>query len=77
MMKIKVRYITTVEKVIEVNEKFYGLTESGGGNDLFIRERDQLTDELLGEVMDCIDVDCYHDIVYITEDGTEESMYEG
>ena len=77
MMKIKVSYTATVEEVIEVDEKFYGLTEPGGWNDLPNRERDRLTNELLGEVVDRTNVDCQHDIICIEEDGTEELMYEG
>ena len=77
MMKIKVSYTATVEEVIEVDEKFYGLTEPGGWNDLPNRERDRLTNELLAEVVDRTNVDCQHDIVCIEEDGTEELMYEG
>lgn len=77
MMKIKVSYTATVEEVIEVDEKFYGLTEPGGWNEMPNRERDRLTNELLAEVVDRTNVDCQHDIVCIEEDGTEELMYEG
>ena len=75
MMKIKVSYQTTVEEVIEVDEKFYGLTEPGGWNEMSSRERDQLTGELLTEIVNRIDVG-YHDIITVEEDGTEELMYE-
>ena len=77
MRKIKVSYTATVEEVIEVDEKFYGLTEPGGWNEMPNRERDRLTNELLAEVVDRTNVDCQHDIVCIEEDGTEELMYEG
>ena len=77
MMKIKVSYTTTVEEVVEVDEKFYGLTEPGGWNEMPNRERDRLTNELLREVVDRTNVDCQHDIVCIEEDGTDELMYEG
>jgi hypothetical protein len=77
MMKIKVSYTATVEEVIEVDEKFYGLTEPGGWNDLPNRERDRLTNELLDEVVDRTNADCQHNIICIEEDGTEELMYEG
>ena len=77
MLKIKVSYTATVEEVIEVDEKFYGLTEPGGWNEMPNRERDRLTNELLAEVVDRTNVDCQHDIVCIEEDGTEELMYEG
>lgn len=77
MMKIKVTYTATVEEVIEVDEKFYGLTEPGGWNDLSNRERDRLTNELLDEVVDRTNADCQHNIICVEEDGTEELMYEG
>ena len=76
MMKIKVSYTTTVEEVIEVDEKFYKLTEPGGWNDLPYKEQNALTDELLTEVVNRIDVG-YHNIVAIEENGTDELMYEG
>lgn len=77
MMKIKVTYTATVEEVIEVDKKFYGLTEPGGWNDLSNRERDRLTNELLDEVVDRTNADCQHNIICVEEDGTEELMYEG
>ena len=76
MMKIKVSYTTTVEEVIEVDEKFYKLTEPGGWNEMPHRESQALTDELLTEIVNRIDVG-YHDIITVEEDGTEELMYEG
>jgi hypothetical protein len=76
MMKIKVSYITTVEEVVEVDEKFYELTEPGGWNEMSNRERNQLTDELLTELVNRIDVG-YHDIICVEEYGTDELMYEG
>ena len=76
MMKIKVSYTTTVEEVIEVDEKFFKLTESGGWNELSYKEQNTLTDELLTEVVKRIDVG-YHDIVVVEEYGTDELMYEG
>lgn len=75
MMKIKVTYTTTVEEVIEVDEKFYSLTEPGGWNELSNKERDSLTDELLDEIIDRLEVGS-HDICCVEEDGTEELMYE-
>ena len=76
MMKIKVSYQTTVEEVIEVDEKFYKLTEPGGWNDLPHKESQALTDEMLTEIVNRIDVG-YHDIVCVEEYGTAELMYEG
>lgn len=76
MMEIKVSYTTTVEQVIEVDEKFHGLTDSGGWDEMSNQERDQLTDELLTELTDRIDVG-YHDIIGVEEWDTGEVMYEG
>lgn len=75
-MKIKVTYTATVEEVIEVDEKFYSLTEPGGWNELSNKERNSLTDELLDEIIDRTNVYCHHDIITVEEDGTEELMYE-
>lgn len=77
MMKVKVSYTTTVEEIIEVDEKFYALTEPGGWNELSDEERGSLTTEFLEEVVNHTDVDCHHDIICIEEDGSEELMYEG
>lgn len=77
MMKIRVSYTTTVDEVIEVDEKFYKLTEPGGWNELSHRESETLTAELLDEIVNRTDVSCHHDIINVEEDGTEELMYEG
>lgn len=76
-MTIKVTYTATVEEVIEVDEKFYPLTEPGGWNELSDNERNALTDEFLEEIVNRTNVYCQHDIVCVEEDGTEELMYEG
>ena len=76
MMKIKVSYTTTVEEVIEVDKKFFQLTEPGGWNEMPHKESQALTDELLTEIVNRIDVG-YHDIVAVEEYGTDELMYEG
>ena len=75
MLKIKVSYTTTVEDVVEVDEKFYGLTTPGGWDDMSTKERHNLTDELLTELVNRIDVG-YNDIICVEEYGTEELMYE-
>ena len=75
MMKIKVSYTTTVEEVIEVDEKFYKLTEPGGWSYMTSKEQHNLTDELLTEIVNRIDVG-YHDIIAVEENGTKELMYE-
>ena len=77
MMKIKVSYTATVDEVIEVDEKFYKLTEPGGWNELSSKESEALTEELLEEIVDRTGVCCHHDIINVEEDGTEELMYEG
>ena len=76
MMKVKVTYTATVEEVIEVDEKFYPLTEPGGWNELSNKERDALTAEFLKEVTDRTNVDSHYDIVCAEEYSTEELMYE-
>ena len=76
MMKIKVSYQTTVEEVIEVDEKFFKLTEPGGWNDLPHRESEALTNELLCEITDRTNAG-FHDIICVEEYGTDELMYEG
>ena len=77
MMKVRVTYTATVEEVIEVDEKFYPLTEPGGWNELSNKERDALTDEFLEEIVNRTNVYCKHDITCVEEDGTDELMYEG
>ena len=77
MMKVKVTYTATVEEVIEVDEKFYPLTEPGGWNELPNKERNALTDEFLEEIVNRTSVDCKYSILCAEEDGTEELMYEG
>ena len=77
MMKVKVTYTATVEEIIEVDEKFYPLTEPGGWNELSNKERNALTDEFLEEIVNRTNVCSQHDIVCAEEDGTEELMYEG
>ena len=76
-MKVKVSYTTTVEEVLEVDDKFYPLTESGGWNELSNKERESLTDEFVDEIMSRTEASCHHDIVWAEEYGTEEIMYEG
>lgn len=76
-MKVKVSYTVTVDEVIEMDDKFYPLTEPGGWNELPERERDALTNEFLGEVVNKTAVACHHDIVWAEEYGSEELMYEG
>lgn len=76
MMKVKVLYTTTVEEVVEVDEKFYALTEPGGWNELSNKQRDVLTDEFLREIVNLTNAECHHDIICAEEDGTEEIMYE-
>ena len=76
MMKVKVTYTATVDEVVEVDEKFYPLTEPGGWNELSDKEREALTEEFLEEIVNRTNVYCHHDIVCVEEDGTEELMYE-
>ena len=50
-MKVKVSYTKAVEEIIEVDDKFYQLTDSGGYNDLSRDERESLESGLKEEVV--------------------------
>ena len=76
-MRIKVSYRTIVEEVIEVDDKFYKMTDSGGWDDLAFDERHELISELMSEVCDKTEAGYSDNVVYIEEDGTEEIMYDG
>jgi len=69
-MKIKVVYRKTVEEEIEVDDKYYALTEKGGYNDLPNEEVDKLINGIIIDVEHNTEAD-YDDIYYIetTDDG--------
>lgn len=74
-MKIRVVYRKTVEEVIEVDDKYYALTDKGGFNNLPNEEADNLTNGIISEAEHNTEAD-YHDIYYIdTLDG--ETIFEG
>jgi hypothetical protein len=75
-MKVKVAYTVTMEEVIEVDDKFYPLTESGGWNELSDEERDALGNEFLGELVNGTSADSCHDILWAEECGSNELMFE-
>ena len=76
-MVIKVSYRAVVEEVIEVDDKFISLTDSGGWEDLAFNERHELINELLAEVCDRTEAVFSDNIICIEENGSEELMYEG
>lgn len=73
-MKVRVSYTTIVEEVVEIDEKFHRLTESGGWDELSSKERNALIAEFLEDVLDRSDAN-YHNIVAIREYDTDELMY--
>lgn len=75
-MKVKVSYTTIVEEVVEIDEKFHRLTESGGWNELSSKERKVLTNEFLKEIVNKTNADYQDSITCAEEDSTGELMYE-
>lgn len=45
-MKITISYTVSAERVVEVDDKFFKLTDEGGFEDLPDEEREELSDEL-------------------------------
>ena len=60
-MKVVVSYTKVVEETIEVDDKFYQLTDSGGYNDLSYDERESLESGLMEEVVNQTDA-YFHNI---------------
>lgn len=54
-MKIKVSYTKVVEEELEVDDKFFQLTDSGGYDDLSYDERESLENALMEEIVDKTD----------------------
>lgn len=54
-MKVKVSYTKVVEETVEVDDKFYQLTDSGGYDNLFCDERESLESSLMEEIVNKID----------------------
>lgn len=74
-MKVKVNYTKIVEKVVEIDEKFYILTEPNSRTELSRKEYKALTDECLDDIIDCVGIDDYHDIIAVEVYDTEELIY--
>jgi hypothetical protein len=54
-MKVVVSYTKVVEETIEVDDKFYKLTDSGGYDDLSYEERESLESGLMEEAVNKTD----------------------
>lgn len=54
-MKVRVNYTKVVEEIIEVDDKFYKLTDSGGYDDLSYEERESLVSGLMEEAVNKTD----------------------
>ena len=74
-MKVVVCYTKVVEEVIEVDDQFEKLTDSGGYDDLSDDERGTLASALLETATDRTSA-YYHDILRITSAETNEMMLE-
>lgn len=63
-MKVVVSYTKVVEETIEVDDKFYQLTDSGGYDDLSYDERESLENSLMEEIVNQTDA-YFHDICQV------------
>lgn len=74
-MKVVVCYTKVVEEIIEVDDQFEKLTDSGGYDDLSYDEREILEGALLETATDRTSA-YYHDILRVTSAETNEIMLE-
>ena len=74
-MKVVVCYTKVVEEVIEVDDQFEKLTNSGGYDDLSDDERESLVSALLEMATDRTSA-YYLDILRVTSVDTDELMLE-
>lgn len=74
-MKVVVCYTKVVEEVIEVDDQFEKLTDSGGYDDLSYDEREALESALLKTATDRTSA-YYLDILSVTSAETNELMLE-
>lgn len=74
-MKVVVCYKKVVEEVIEVDDQFEKLTDSGGYDDLDYDEREALESALLEMATDRTSA-YYHDIIRVTSAEDNELMLE-
>jgi hypothetical protein len=69
-MKVVVSYTKVVEETIEVDDKFYKLTDSGGYDDLSYDERESLESGLMEEIVNQTDA-YFHDIRQVVSSDDE------
>ena len=74
-MKVVVCYTKVVEEVIEVDDQFEKLTDSGGYDDLSYDEREALASALIETATDHTSA-YYLDILRVTSAETNELMVE-
>lgn len=74
-MKVRVSYTKVVEEIIEVDDKFYKLTDSGGYEDLSYEERESLESDLIEEISKLTDIH-YTELYQATFADTDEIMLE-
>ena len=72
-MQVVVRYTKVVEEIIEVDDQFEKLTDSGGYDDLSYDEKETLEGALLEMATDRTSA-YYHDILRVTSAETNEMM---
>lgn len=76
-MKVKVSYTKVVEEIIEVDDKFYKLTDSGGYEDLSYEERESLESDLIEEISKLTEDNVhYSEICMASFADTDEIMLE-
>jgi hypothetical protein len=73
-MKVVVSYTKVVEETIEVDDKFYQLTDSGGYNDLSYDERESLESGLMEEIVN--QTDAYFHNIHQVVSSDDEIMLE-
>ena len=76
-MKVRVSYTKVVEEIIEVDDKFYKLTDSGGYEDLSYEERESLESNLIEEISKLTEDHVhYSEICTASFADTDETMLE-
>ena len=74
-MKVTVSYTKTVEEIIEVDDQFEQLTDSGGYDDLSYEERESLESALIEAAVNSTGA-YWHNIVRVESAETNEIMLE-
>ena len=77
-MTINVVYYKPMTKVIEVDDKFLAMTETGGWNNLSGSAQYELEQELLKSAGKVVDVDPYYvqEIYFCNSENDEEMIYQ-